>query len=630
MSGNNTALMDAALESGVKKASENIINRAANALTDFVKKKYKEHQVDFGTVFEKYLHNASLRYNKIRTLATGNEPRSIIGDKSIYVSIGVRFDDDEISTDTVERMLKISNNILILGSGGVGKSMLMRYLFLNTANRGDYIPVLLELRRISNQAQGNISILDLIYTCMLDYDVQLPREQFEYSLRSGCYIFLLDGLDEVKESLFPETAEAIQKFCAKYPNNPCIITSRPRQNIKPLETFTIVKSMVLTKEQAVSLASKIWKEDEKTKEFCKQLKETLFDQHKDFAENPLLLSMMFLTFMRNNSIPEHLCDFYQKAYDALYSAHDTNDKGYYTRDFKCNNLDESKFKLIFSRFCFQTYFKEIYEFSEQDILFYIRESIQKLKIENITAQDYLEDLRNAVCMIIKDGNIYRFSHRSFQTYFTAYYTSCTLTDEQQKRLFISLLSCSDTFWDKEDYYKLLIQIEPERFAANALEDKLRTIHNEADNNLTPNVFFLKSQFNGVFFDNSKNNILYHCGNKQADYYDFNVIGIFLRYYTTVYDIPVDKNIHKKDFETIKKYILKINNINDSDCNLHTELSFVEIDNTNILTGEERNELYCTLIRDNREREKREAIRTWLKEVDEKRQRLNSTNFIDEL
>lgn len=625
MSENNTALMDSALESGVKKASENIFNRAANALTDFVKKKYNEYQVDLGTVFEKYLHNASLRYNKIRTLATGNEPRSIIGDESIYVSIGVRFNEDEISTDTVEPMLKISNNILILGSGGVGKSMLMRYLFLNTAKRGDYVPVLLELRRISNQSQGNISILDLIYTCMLDYDVQLPKEQFEYSLRSGCYLFLLDGLDEVKESLFPETAKAIQKFCAKYPNNPCIITSRPRQNIKPLETFTVVESMALTKEQAVSLASKIWKEDEKTKEFCKQLKETLFEQHEDFAENPLLLSMMFLTFMRNNSIPEHLCDFYQKAYDALYSAHDTNDKGYYIRDFKCNSLDESKFKLLFSHFCFRTYFKEIYEFSEQDILSYLQESVEKLKIENITTKDYLADLLDAVCMIIKEGNIYRFSHRSFQAYFAAYYTS-TLTDEQQKHMFISLLSCPYTYVDKKDYYKLLNQIEHERFMANALEENLRNIQKEVDEHPTPDIFFLKCNYKRVsIFDYKKNSLCYYTNSNV----NVNVINLFLQYHLTLYP-TVDENTNKKDFKIIEKYILKFNNLERFDDIVDTELFFKNIDNNYIITEEEQNELYSAIIRNARIKEQRDAIRAWLKEVDEKRQRLNSTNFIDEL
>lgn len=624
MSENNTALMDAALENGVRKASENIFNRAANAITDFVKKKYKEYRVDLGIVFEQYMDNASLRYNKIRTLATGNESRSIVGDNSIYVNIGVRYHKDEISTSTVEPMLKISNNILVSGSGGVGKSMLMRYLFLNTVQRGDYVPVLLELRRVSSQLQGQISILDLIYTCMQEYDVQLPREQFEYSLRLGRYLFLLDGLDEVKETLLPETVEAIQNFCAKYPKNSCIITSRPRKDIRVLETFTVVDSMGLTKKQAVLLASKIWEEDEKTREFCRQLEDTLFDQHRDFAENPLLLSMMFLTFMRNNSIPEHLCDFYQKAYDALYSAHDTNDKGYYTRDFKCKNLDESKFKLLFSRFCFQTYLKEIYEFSEQEILLYLTESIRKLKIENISARDYLLDLRNAVCMIIKEGDIYRFSHRSFQAYFAACYTSSTLTDEQQKSLFKSLLSSDNMYWEKgEDYYKLLNQIEHDRFSTNALEDKLRTIQKETDDNSMPDIFFLKIQYYGILYDNDEEErILYGYSVKRDHIYAGNTIDLFLRYCTQIYHSPVDKKVSQNDINTIKEYLLKVNKAD--------ELSFEEIDNTDLLTEEERDDFYCAIIHNYGVQEKRNAIRTWLKELDEKRQRLQSENFIDEL
>ena len=147
--------------------------------------------------------------------------------------------------------------------------MMMRYLFLNTANRGEYVPVLLELRKISKQTSGNISIMDLIYTCMKDFDVELPREQFEFSLQIGKYLFFMDGFDEVKESMAVETAEQIQKFGSKYPNNPCIITTRPGRDTAPLETFTTVKSLPLSKEQAVELAKKIWDEDEKTREFCK-------------------------------------------------------------------------------------------------------------------------------------------------------------------------------------------------------------------------------------------------------------------------------------------------------------------------------------------------------------------------
>lgn len=635
MNDNNNNPIDAVLDSGIKKAAENILNNAAKTIVDFIKKKYNEHKVDIGTAFDRYLNNASLRYNQIRTLATGNEPRPIIGDNSIYVDIGIKYQEKIISTSTPDPVLEINRNILILGSGGVGKSMLMRHLFLKTAKRGDYIPILFELRRIKRRPQGQISILDQIYAYMKEYDVQLSIEQFEYSLRSGKYLFLFDGYDEVKEALSIKTAEAIQSFSFKYPQNPCIITSRPRYSIDPFDTFTVVELMPLTKEQSVLLASKIWPDDEKTKQFCKELKETLFDQHKDFAENPLLLSMMYLTFMRNNSIPEHLSDFYQKSYEALYGAHDNYDKGYYKRDFKCKNLDESKFKLLFSRFCFQTYLSEIYDFSEKVILSYLDKSILKLGLKDVIAKDYLADLRNIVCMIIKAGDIYIFSHRSFQAYFAAYYTSYVLTDEQQKKLFLSLLSNKDTYINKNDYYNLLTQIEPERFAVNALEDGLRTIQDETDADLNPDIFFLQKQYSSISVANAGTTKEVYYRVKEEHLYYFNIIGLFRAYIAKIYSMPINKDsLH--DIETIKNYIIKLSDSdNQSDSTVHDcipklKLSFEDMDNSDCVTEDEKRDFYSAINRIQFTSETRNAIHKWLLKIDEKRQHIKSTDFFDEL
>ncbi|MBR2927582.1 MAG: NACHT domain-containing protein [Oscillospiraceae bacterium] len=623
-------MLDLGTQAGAQKAGEFFVDRALNGLVDGVKKKYSEAQVFLGAAFSRYLQNATTRYNQVRTLATGTTPRTIIGKNNIYVSIGVKFGEKRIDADTIDSMLRISNNILILGTGGIGKSMMMRYLFLNTANRGEYVPVLLELRKVSNQSIGQISVLDLIYSCMEDFDVKLPKEQFEYSLRLGKYLFLMDGFDEVKETQATETAAAIQAFCAKYPKNPCIITSRPRRDTSPLETFTTLKSLPLSKEQAIFLASKIWKEDEKTKEFCRQLEDELYEKHRDFAENPLLLSMMFLTFMRNNSIPNHLAEFYNKAYDALYSAHDSNDKGCYRREFRCQNLDEPSFKLLLSHFCFQSYFKEDYEFKRDDLLAYLQKSIKKLGFDSVCAIDYLEDLRNVVCIIIKDGDIYRFSHRSFQAYFAACYTSNSLTDEQQKKLFASILSGKEVFWDKEDYYKILAQICPQRFAVNALEEKLRFIREEVNTQLNPDKYFFKLQFNAISIKNvddptSRMGLIIGVGECERLYYDYNVIGLFRRFV---------RNNYSKGMEPEREYIWScVRRIQEQDINCRQnrcEVSFKVIDSTDVLSDDEREQFYSTLVQLNETKETREAIDEWLLEIEQGRELLATGNFIDDL
>jgi len=617
------SLVDTAFENGTKKGAETFVNRALNGVIDFAIAKYGEAQVVLGTAFQRYLENATHRYNQIRTLATGTEPRSIIGKNNIYVSVGVKHQGTVISTTTVEPMLKISSNLLIQGTGGAGKSMLMRYLFLTTAYGGNYIPVLLELRRISSQEAGKVSIIELIYSCMKEYDIALPSEQFEYSLRSGKYLFLFDGFDEVKEALSTETADAIQKFSAKYPKNPCIITSRPSQHTSPLETFTTVKSMPLDKSQAVLLASKIWTEDEKTREFCNQLNESLFDKHRDFAENPLLLTMMFLTFMRNNSIPDHLVDFYQKAYDALYSTHDNQDKGYYQRDFSCNTLDESRFKCLFARFCFQTFFKEIYEFSKQEILDYIQASIEKLGYSDVNATSFLSDLRNIVCMIVKDGDVYRFSHRSFQTYFAACYTSQNLTDEQQKSLFNSILSDRNIVIGNRDYYKLLSQIEPDRFAINALEERLKLIIENANSQENPEVYVLRLQTDAVGIHSVDDNETFfsRVPMDKERHFSYNVLHIFMLYIQKAMRIPnfTDKIDIIKEFSDVATIS-------------HNEIEFdlEKINASEKLTQQQKQIFYSTVCELMRIPQLLAGIADWLVEQDRKRALLTKPNFIDSL
>ena len=616
------SLVDTALENSAKKGAETLVNRALNGAIDFVIAKYGEAQIALGTAFQRYLENATRRYNQIRTLATGTEPRSIIGKNNIYVNVGVKHQGTVISTTTVEPMLKINSNLLIQGTGGAGKSMLMRYLFLTTAYGGNYIPVLLELRRISSQEAGKVSIIELIYSCKKEYDIALPSEQFEYSLRSGKYLFLFDGFDEVKEVLSAETADAIQKFSAKYPKNPCIITSRPSQHTSPLETFTTVNSMPLDKSQAVLLASKIWTEDEKTREFCNQLNESLFDKHRDFAENPLLLTMMFLTFMRNNSIPDHLADFYQKSYDALYSAHDNQDKGYYRRDFRSKELDENRFKNLFSRFCFQTYFKEIYEFTEKSIISYIEKSIEKLNY-NVNARDFLLDLRNVVCMIVKDGEKYRFAHRSFQTYFAAWYTSQFITDDEQTRLFEQLLTSTNVVIQVRDYYQLISQIEPERFAINALENRLRTIIKHAESAENPYFYILRLLTKKVSIgEYDGEEVLYSEVPMEPEmFYDYNVLYLFDCFYVRIQR----ETSFSESLDVVKSY----ERIARTDRGEY-EYYFEDIDCADSLLDEDKHRLYSAISKLKCIRELYQSIVEWFSHLDRKRSILTTSNFIDDL
>lgn len=60
-----TALITPATESAAKKVGEKAVDRGLNAIIDFVKSKFGETQVKIGVVFDRYLENATQRYNQM-------------------------------------------------------------------------------------------------------------------------------------------------------------------------------------------------------------------------------------------------------------------------------------------------------------------------------------------------------------------------------------------------------------------------------------------------------------------------------------------------------------------------------------------------------------------------------------
>ena len=80
-------------------------------------------------------------------------------------------------------------------------------------------------------------------------------------------------------------------------------------------------------------------------------------------------------------------------------------------------------------------------------------------------EDYLFDLENNVCLLIKEGGEYRFIHRSFQTYFSAVFAMEFISDSKQKLLFSKMIS-GDRFSDFKEFFKFLYGLEGKRCLDN--------------------------------------------------------------------------------------------------------------------------------------------------------------------
>ena len=82
-------------------------------------------------------------------------------------------------------MYELGNKIIVTGTGGVGKSILFKHLFLNTIETTSFIPVLIELRGFNICEVREISDISSIYKTLCDNGFDLSEEYFEYSMKEG-------------------------------------------------------------------------------------------------------------------------------------------------------------------------------------------------------------------------------------------------------------------------------------------------------------------------------------------------------------------------------------------------------------------------------------------------------------
>lgn len=455
-----------------KKVSVDICDR----IKGYFKDAKIKGDIDLGSCYENYL-NASLKnYSKVKTLIYRHEPKNLY---SFYECIGVRCDKKEIDTNSIHNIIDIGNKLIITGTGGIGKTTMLKHFFINTIKETNLIPVLVELRKLNEKDLKEISIIDTIYESLTNFGLNIEKKYFEYSMEVGCYIFLFDGYDEIKQDYTLKITEGISNLCDKYPENYYILSSRPTEDFLGWNDFIEMSALPLNKEQALSLVKKLEYDEEVKNIFYKELESTLYNKYRSFASNPLLLTIMLLTFDNRASIPDKLNDFYEQAFATLYNIHDAT-KGGFKREIRCG-LGYEDFKLIFAYICFKSYFEDQYEFTEKSIREYIEKAKQKYK-ENIKFEvdDFKEDLVKSVCMLVREGLNYRFSHRSFQEYFAAWYT-CKLTDDVLEKLIISWIKESMNYRG-DSYLSMLFNLQSERFNKIILcpgIKKIRDLYNQS-------------------------------------------------------------------------------------------------------------------------------------------------------
>ena len=434
-----------------------LISKIANKL----KITYNEVKIDLEIPFQAYLTNSYEKYSKIKTIIYGIEP------KKLYDFFEIPFlkkGSDIIKPTTTKILTDLSKFLIIEGSGGIGKSTLMKHLFLSELELKDYIPIFIELKDFNEEE--HLDLEQLLLKKLNQFHNTFKEEYLDYALQSGCFLFLLDGYDELYSENQKEFFKKLNDFCDKYPENHYILSSRPYSESEFIEfqRFTVLKAVPFNKEQAISLITKIEYPDEELKnKFIRDLESGLYDRHESFASNPLLLNIMLSTYNDYAEIPQKLHLFYYQAFDTMLSKHDAT-KSY--RRKMLSDLSSDTFKECFAIFCLLTYQKAKTEFTFPEI----EEIFKKFppRIKNVlNIGSFIHDLENCLCVLYKEGNRYKFSHRSFQEYFVAYFLNIQ-TDSKMRDYSFLLIESGKFSTSADSVFPMLEDMSTQRFNNNIL------------------------------------------------------------------------------------------------------------------------------------------------------------------
>lgn len=364
----------------------------------------------FRRSYTRYIERVLDRYGRGKSFFVRSEAIPLY---EFFVPLDLRTPMRDLPTPDAADLVTTSPFSILSGTGGSGKSMMMRHFLISCIESTLRTPVFLELRQLN---QTSKTCREGILTVFQSFELDVDDAFLEEALKSGQLFLLLDGFDEVERAARHRIAKEIQGIAQKYPKTWITLSSRPDSSLGGWELFTEYNVAPLDLERAVSLISRLPVDEHMKQRFVQDMRATLFQQHRSFLSNPLLLSIMLLTYGDVAHIPQKLSTFYRQAYEALFLRHDALKSGFQRE--RRSGLDIQDYGRAFSAFSLFSYDAGESSFGTERALQLIA-TAKEASMLDFDDQAFLDDAVQAICLLLEDGLELAFAHRSFQEYFAA-------------------------------------------------------------------------------------------------------------------------------------------------------------------------------------------------------------------
>ena len=399
-----------------KAVVEKIAIAGLKKIYEGFKADYEQHLVPMTTHFEDYIKSAYERHSVVSTLVLRNSKRRL---KDIYVPLTIQEENNAEEKAVMEKypmeFMRKHPKMIIRDTAGMGKTTLVKRLFLSAIDEVLAIPVIVELRRITKDN----TLLDIVQG-----QIDSLAETFDHNLllrliQQGGFVFFFDGYDEVLNEQKSLVTEEIKSLVSKAPSNIYIITSRPEISLMTFGDFSVFTIQPLKENEATALLRKYDNNGEVSNILIDKLNKISYTNIKGFLRTPLLTSLLFTAFDYKQKVPIRKDEFYQQVFDAYFESHDLTKDGGYVRK-KQSGLNMSDFKKVLRYLGFKCLKRQFQiEFTKGELASLLDEIQNEYSGQHFVSEDFIKDIVTAVPLFVKDGIYYRWIHKSMQEYFAA-------------------------------------------------------------------------------------------------------------------------------------------------------------------------------------------------------------------
>lgn len=409
------------------------------------------------------------------------------------LTIKHKTNDGTFVIDDFKRFIDEHKNISLIAAGGAGKTTFIKNFYIKCVKEGYKIPVIFNFREF-NQFQVKKIIKDKYITenyvfiaftqHLLFNKIGIDSQTIEKMFDSGEFIFFLDGYDELDNKIKASITKDFQDFVTRFNNNRFIITTRPYTSANYLDNFNnIYLSGLEDFEQITSFVHKqLYNNSSFAESIVTTLKQKSSKKYLEILSNPLFLILFINAYESYPNIPPKKTLFYWQVFDALFEKHETFSKTGYRRP-KLTNIDREKFEKILHTFSFISYFDELFIFSESQYEAIIRKVLTNYNYR-INPKNFLEDLKVSISVLIEDGKLLSFIHRSIQEYFAAKYVD--VLSEDDKAAFMLLLAKEQNNRKSNHTFliELISELYPYEFKKYYIEAHIEEFYNNKEYYLT--------------------------------------------------------------------------------------------------------------------------------------------------